>query len=125
MSKTVTIGEWADDLRANVDKQGKGKLRTVDDKFCCLGRLCNLIDSDGWKQDAGTWWWGGDINAFLLPPGEITQQIGELVDPVSQVSVQHLNDLLTSNDEHTHTFSDIADVIEARYPRDMVITWES
>jgi hypothetical protein len=30
---------WLADLRANPDKQGKGRLMDDDGKFCCLGRL--------------------------------------------------------------------------------------
>jgi hypothetical protein len=37
------------DLRANPDKQGYGRLRS-DGKFCCLGRACDLYDSQGWSS---------------------------------------------------------------------------
>jgi hypothetical protein len=33
---------WAAALRSGDYKQGVGKLRTADDRFCCLGVLCNL-----------------------------------------------------------------------------------
>lgn len=33
---------WANALRSGDYKQGRGQLRTEQNKFCCLGVLCNL-----------------------------------------------------------------------------------
>ena len=42
---------WIEDLRANVDKQGRGRLTRVTEKGvendCCLGRLRKLALTDG------------------------------------------------------------------------------
>lgn len=41
MNKDLTH-QWATDLRANPDLQGRSNLETPDGKFCCLGRLCAI-----------------------------------------------------------------------------------
>lgn len=38
---------WLEALRSGEYKQGRAYLRK-DDKFCCLGVLCDLIDSTQW-----------------------------------------------------------------------------
>jgi hypothetical protein len=42
--------KWIAALRSGEYKQGKGVLRTTEDRFCCLGVLCNLIAPDGWGE---------------------------------------------------------------------------
>jgi|LakMenE01Jun11ns_1017448.scaffolds.fasta_scaffold9958319_2 hypothetical protein len=37
---------WIKALKSGKYKQGRGTLRTDDDKFCCLGVLCDLYDKD-------------------------------------------------------------------------------
>ena len=34
--------QWVDALRSGEYSQGRRKLRSADDQFCCLGVLCNL-----------------------------------------------------------------------------------
>lgn len=38
---------WVEALRSGDYEQGKGKLRTLDSKFCCLGVLCDLAVEAG------------------------------------------------------------------------------
>lgn len=41
--------KWVEVLRSGKYKQGLGRLRTVDNCYCCLGVLCDLIDPTGWE----------------------------------------------------------------------------
>lgn len=56
MLTKAQLAAWLADLRdpANASLQGKGCLRSVDDKFCCLGRLANIIDPNGWTNEDPT-----------------------------------------------------------------------
>lgn len=40
---------WVQALRSGKYKQGQGALRTGD-AYCCLGVLCDLYNSDNWKN---------------------------------------------------------------------------
>lgn len=44
--------KWVKALRSGEYKQGRTKLRSLDDKFCCLGVLCNLVDPLGWIKSS-------------------------------------------------------------------------
>lgn len=39
--------KWVAALRSGNYRQGKGKLRTHDDRFCCLGVLCDIAEREG------------------------------------------------------------------------------
>lgn len=39
--------KWLEALRSGEYKQGRAVLRTADDKFCCLGVLCELAAREG------------------------------------------------------------------------------
>jgi hypothetical protein len=41
MDKTIAK-EWVKALHSGNYKQGKGRLRSLDNTFCCLGVLCNI-----------------------------------------------------------------------------------
>lgn len=44
--------KWVKALRSGNYKQGKNKLRSLEDNcFCCLGVLCDVIDPEGWEED--------------------------------------------------------------------------
>lgn len=49
MNKTLKK-KWIDALRSKAYKQGVGNLKTSNNKFCCLGVLCDLISPDRWKS---------------------------------------------------------------------------
>ena len=42
--------KWLKALRSGKYKQGMGTLR-IEDRFCCLGVLCDLLDPKKWEQD--------------------------------------------------------------------------
>lgn len=41
--------KWVAALRSGKYEQGKFALRNHDNKFCCLGVLCDIIDNNKWK----------------------------------------------------------------------------
>lgn len=41
--------KWIAALRSGKYEQGQNNLRSVDDKFCCLGVLCDIIDNSKWE----------------------------------------------------------------------------
>lgn len=43
--------KWVKALRSGDYQQGEGVLRSGD-RFCCLGVLCDLVDSKAWDQPA-------------------------------------------------------------------------
>lgn len=45
--------KWVKALRSGKYKQGKGVLRTVDNKFCCLGVLVDVMNKKAWSKDTG------------------------------------------------------------------------
>ena len=48
MKKTVAT-KWIKALRSGKYKQGRRLLRTTDDKFCCLGVLCDVMKIPCWE----------------------------------------------------------------------------
>jgi hypothetical protein len=91
---------WIDALRSGKYAQGTHNLRTVDDKFCCLGVLCDVIDKNNWERSSNLgYMWNG--NTCLLP---------------SSVSVKFetldIEELMHMNDSLRYSFADIAAYIE-------------
>lgn len=84
--------KWVEALRSGKYEQGHGALRK-DDKFCCLGVLCDVVDPNGWSEDC---YWRGE---YALPPSHV---LGNLT----------ASDLVYLNDEKNLSFEQIADYIE-------------
>lgn len=42
--------KWAAALESGEYEQAQGKLRDHDDRMCCLGVLCHLVDQSRWKR---------------------------------------------------------------------------
>jgi hypothetical protein len=67
--------QWVSALRSGDYAQGRNALRSGDDKFCCLGVLCDLAEKagaipvGGRFDDLGDWTYGppGDQNRAWLP----------------------------------------------------------
>jgi hypothetical protein len=98
---------WANELRDGKYEQGVGKLRSIDDKFCCLAVGVDLIDSSKWifclhgyynyVDDAGS-------NAIACPPS-LANKIGWQYDSPFIAQLIKMND-------HGVPFSEIADQID-------------
>jgi hypothetical protein len=111
---------WVAWLRANVDKQGQGKLRGDDDKFCCLGGLCELAVEDGiiTRGRLGVHHWYGHPSPGNRSSSHLPEQVEKWAGLNSfspkvsvdgrEVTLVDLND----DPEAPWDFNRIADIIE-------------
>ena len=47
--------KWLEALRSGKYKQGRKKLRSEDDEFCCLGVLCDISGQGQWKLEPSSY----------------------------------------------------------------------
>ena len=89
-------------LRSDKYQQTQGKLRD-ENGFCCLGVLCNEIDSEKWYRCAisGSYFYNGFWKHLSR---EIRLEIG--------LSDDEMNRLMVLNDGEGNSFEQIADYIE-------------
>jgi hypothetical protein len=143
MKKTVA-NKWIKALRSGKYEQGKNCLRSFDDKFCCLGVLCDIMDIPHWKlptaSDAafnrldsysGSYRFGcnpEDIKTYagLLPPMAIKTAGMKSEDRDLFWSTQEERNeakkkygavTLVGMNDHGRTFEQIADVIEEHWEK--------
>jgi len=102
-------------LRSGGYEQGTNYLKTSDNKFCCLGVACDLIDNKRWARDFSGYTYL-ERTAFLPP--SIKEMYGFPADDgicTKNITESHPRDsswtLATLNDAGL-TFSMIADIIE-------------
>lgn len=97
--------KWTDALRSGRYSQGQEVLRSVDDKFCCLGVAADIIDPTGWgpggPQDGDCYVWCDSIGN--LPYSTLS---------VLGIDSEIMTDLIGMNDDDGATFGDIAAWIE-------------
>jgi hypothetical protein len=118
---------WVADLRANADKQGKGYLNINNEKFCCLGRLCEIaiqngIDvrkeqSTGYAKRKGAFSYDGWTGVIPDKVKEWANIQNDILQYNSQfLSLDALNDGDDSDKDFEKrnplTFLEIADLIE-------------
>lgn len=93
--------KWLKALRSDEYEQGTTFLRSIDgSRFCCLGVLCDIIDSSLWREQYGTYLYDGAL--CILPE---TLRCGVKIDPNEQKTLTRMNDGGAS-------FTEIADYIE-------------
>jgi hypothetical protein len=102
--------KWMEALRSGKYKQGTGCLRTINNKFCCLGVLADVIDPERWEKSGANgytayYWRPGGYSAYL--PSETWEELMKFPSG-SQETFSNMNDGGMS-------FEDIADYIE-RWP---------
>jgi hypothetical protein len=117
---------WLDALRSGKYQQAKTVLRTENDRYCCLGVLCEIVDPEGWtpgrvfNADAGV----GEPNIPCLAYGgtevfgvacNYTQMPPEKVLARAGVTYRFAEILAEHNDDG-ESFADIARRIEALAP---------
>lgn len=94
--------KWIDALKSGRYKQGQGRLKSCNDEFCCLGVLCDSIDSEGWNSPT-TFKYNNVLSSFYLPI-ELRVEL-----ELTFADQQKLTDM---NDEEHLSFEQIADWIE-------------
>src|SRR5688572_30653463 len=107
--------KWLQALRSGEYTQGSGLLRTADDKFCCLGVLCDLVT----KEDSRATWTKQTIsNVFeyntevcsremLMPPVSLCKAVGidDDMPPHGTLNPTHPFSVLAKlNDDGRNTF---------------------
>lgn len=85
-------------------------LRRDDDKFCCLGVLCDLADPNGWMPPGPMPRWSHSVDFTSLLPLAVAGSVGLEYDGKLE-ELMHMNDT-------GKTFSEIADWIEENIPAD-------
>jgi hypothetical protein len=95
---------WLEALRSGKYSQGCGALRW-EDKFCCFGVLCDLVDKTKWEAptEDGFRLYANNIN---YPPDELLNKVG--LPHSACISLSRCNDDCKS-------FAYIAQLIEERY----------
>jgi len=101
---------WVKALRSGKYPQTTNRLR--DNKgFCCLGVLCDIIDSTKWVPFNDNSVYGYDGYTTDLPPS-ITESVG--IGDTGQLFKANTS-LSIINDSGLHDFNVIADIIEAEF----------
>lgn len=92
---------WTAELRGGRYTQSPGYLRTVDDRYCCLGVAADLVDPGEWLSVPGASydWNGSDVDL----PDDVLVYLG--------LTVRDMNTLMVMNDEG-QTFGEIANWID-------------
>ncbi len=93
------LAKWVAALRSGEYTQARGTLRTEDDKFCCLGVLCNLVNPKSWLKVGG---------------GYVYQNVEQIMplSTATEGSVGVIGRLIDMNDIDKLSFDEIADWIE-------------
>lgn len=120
MADLELVKKWVAALRSGKYNQDSGALRT-DTGFCCLGVLCDVVDSNLWKFNENCYDEYGEylLNSYEFM-GEYEQLPGEICDRISSSSLGYgivvgpSTNLAQANDDGA-TFLEIADAIEKHY----------
>lgn len=112
--------EWVAALRSGKYKQTRGKLKSRNGAYCCLGVACTLVPDLVVAYRGGTYYFGGEAgyeDATL--PDEVAEWLGVdtthsdvfLESPVTQGD-ETTQSLIHMNDNFEWSFEQIADAIE-------------
>ena len=112
------VKKWIEVLRTTDKKQGIGRLRTLDNKYCCLGIYCDVKGGE-WKEDIVR-----SKDSFIFHPNtplmynEIPNYIANL--PTSflieiGMSNEFASDLMWCNDDAKLSFPVIAFLVENHF----------
>ena len=112
MNKEIKT-KWLKALRSGDYEQGRYRLKSKDNKFCCLGVLCDIYAKEEgnqkWKDTEGQCS-TMDGNGEFLPVG-VLDWSGLKHGKIINVTI--LNDGWNDQGEGVLTFEEIADLIEA------------
>lgn len=105
---------WLEALRSDKYKQGNGLLRTFDNKFCCLGVLCDIYTKTtdiGWNDDNRHSYGMGMYTASLDPDVQEWAGVDNTWGYIWLDEEGRKTNLANMNDSGK-TFEEIAKVIE-------------
>lgn len=116
--------KWIEALTSGEYEQGRKALRTPDNKYCCLGVLCDLAVKAGiakWEQPDGKWaivhidvddiknttdFGTGLLPKFIRDWSGVKSDDGTMSTPTGIYSLTYMNDI------QRHDFARIAEIIE-------------
>jgi len=101
--------KWVKALRSKKYKQGTGELKSVDNEYCCLGVLCDIIGMKARKVSDGYTYFGND---YQIAPPSACQAVGLVDQHGTYNTTIHDADCLTNDNDEGKTFKQIADIIE-------------
>ena len=134
--KLNIVREWVERLESGEYEQGKGVLRDKDNKYCCLGVLCEVAKDHGvgdWirnyahghtfrtEESEGTSWVPRGVSAWLMDKAEDVDPIYEIESYAIGYSVGN-GELASMNDYMEMTFEEIAQQIRKRYLNEEVVS---
>ena len=109
--------KWIEALRSGKYKQGRDVLRSSDDRFCCLGVLCDISGQGQWEgesSEAGYYYYErngqpAEFEGINLP---------SFVEHFANIEGEDQDVLTGMNDDDRLSFNEIADWIEANIKED-------
>ena len=109
---------WVKALRSGEYKQGDGALRKEEDgqeRFCCLGVLCDLVEPNQWRQLNGEWCNSTAADDGGMPREGLQEKLG-LTRKINRSgrNNQSIAEKLAAMNDNGQTFKQIADWIEKR-----------
>lgn len=110
MKRSVAM-KWIKALRSGKYEQGKGRLKSRDNKFCCLGVLCDISKTGEWKDDmpvSGIEYVTNKYTSNVVLPAEVQKWAGTRA---GGSRLDGNNSLVEENDSGT-SFYDISCFIE-------------
>jgi len=106
--------QWTKDLRSGKYKQGKSVLRSKDNKYCCLGVLCNIYSEEKgvpWTLGMGDFYGIHASGGAVLPT--VIRDWAGIESPCGRYG--HNLSLTHLNDHDGKSFEEIADVIDKEF----------
>lgn len=118
MKKSIAK-KWVKELRSGRYEQGIEKLVDHDDRFCCLGVLCNMAVDAGigeWVRGSVGWVFKteSDVDGDVLPL-EVRKWAG--MDSCGGMLNDGTLDTLTDLNDKGKSFKELADIIEENVER--------
>lgn len=95
---------WLEALRSGKYQQGIKYLRTADDKYCCLGVLCDISGKGDWLPTKY------DLSRPYMKEYWLGQPPSDVIDE-ADLTIIHCDQLAAMNDSGK-TFEEIAQYIE-------------
>lgn len=115
--------KWTDALRSGKYQQGVGALRSGDNKFCCLGVLCDVAEAKGLSMEVIAPEDNSQVWKYDDRVGGLPQSVQGWAGMDDSMGSRMINDnfegpyrpcLADLNDEG-RTFEQIADIIEKEF----------
>lgn len=113
--------KWITALQSGEYEQANQELRNGD-SYCCLGVLCDVVDSSAWYVSGGSDWNGAEGDLAMFEAGQVGDQpenaeivaaFADLFKPDVTTEYENLhNKLISMNDADGADFTAIAEYIK-------------